>query len=57
MPLHKTWDILALQEPYINALGNTKANLQWDVVYPTPHLANNTIDRSVLLINVALDIT
>ena len=25
-PLHKNWDILALQEPYINMLGNTKVN-------------------------------
>ena len=53
--LHKNWDILALQEPYIDALDNNKANSQWHVVYPTRHLANNTIDRSVLLINVALD--
>ena len=25
-PLHKNWDILALQEPYIDTFGNTKAN-------------------------------
>ena len=55
-PLHKSWDILALQEPYIDALGNTKANSWWHVIYPMPHLANNTIDRSVLLINTALDV-
>ena len=56
MPLHKNWDILALQEPYIDALGNTMANSWWHVVYPSPHLINSTIDRSVLLINAALDI-
>ncbi|KAI6033768.1 hypothetical protein PISMIDRAFT_112783, partial [Pisolithus microcarpus 441] len=28
------WDIIALQEPPINAVGNTKANSQWRVVYP-----------------------
>ena len=55
-PLHKNWDILAFQEPYIDALGNTKANSRWHVVYPMPHLTNNTIDRSVLLINMALDV-
>ena len=26
MPLHKSWDILALQEPYIDFFGNTKVN-------------------------------
>ena len=31
-PLHKNWDVLALQEPYINMLGNTKANSWWHVV-------------------------
>ena len=56
MPLHKNWDILALQEPYIDALGNTKANSQWHVVYPSPHLTNSTINRLVLLVNVALDV-
>ena len=33
-PLHKNWDVLALQEPYIDTLGNTKANSWWHVVYP-----------------------
>ena len=56
MLLHKNWDILALQEPYIDALGNTKANSQWHVVYPSPHLTNSTINRLVLLVNVALDV-
>ena len=55
-PLHKNWDILALQEPYIDALGNIKANSWWHVVYPSPHLTNSTIDRSVLFINATLDV-
>ena len=29
------WDVLALQEPTINQLGNTTANPHWRVVYPT----------------------
>src|SRR6266481_4376798 len=52
-PLHKSWDILALQEPYIDKLGNTKANSQWHVVYPTSHLANDVTCRSVMLLNAA----
>jgi len=29
------WDILALQEPWIDHLGKTRANSKWNVVYPT----------------------
>ena len=56
MLLHKNRDILALREPYIDTLGNTKANSWWHVVYPSPHLTNSTIDRLVLLINAVLDV-
>ena len=56
MPLHKSWDILALQEPYIDFLGNTKANSHWHVIYLMPHLTDGTIDRSVILVNALLDI-
>ena len=55
-PLHKNWDILALQEPYIDVLGNTKANSWWHVVYPSPHFTNSATDRSVILVNAALDV-
>ena len=55
-PLHKNWDILALQEPYIDALGNTKANSRWHVVYLSPHFTNSATDRSVILVNAALDV-
>src|SRR5258707_10057690 len=30
------WDILALQEPWIDPLGNTRANSKWCIIYPTP---------------------
>ena len=56
MPLHKNWDILAIQEPYIDTLSNTQANSWWHVVYPSPNLTNGTIDRSVLLVNTVLDV-
>ena len=54
-PLHNSWDILALQEPYIDTFGITKANSRWHVVYLSRHLADNTIDRSVILVNALLD--
>ena len=41
MPLHKNRDILALQEPYIDALGNTKA-IHGGMLY-TLHLTLLTI--------------
>ena len=56
MLLHKNWDILALQEPYIDKLGNTKANFQWHIVYPMSHLASDVTCRSVILVNVMLDV-
>ena len=48
---HKDWDLLLLQEPYIDTLGNTKANHNWHVLYPTSHLTKNTMKRSVILVN------
>jgi hypothetical protein len=29
------WNILALQEPWIDHLGKTRANPKWSMVYPT----------------------
>ena len=54
-PLHKDWDVLLLQEPYINNLGNTKATSRWHVIYPSSHLADDSTCRSVILVNTALD--
>ncbi|KAH7917474.1 hypothetical protein BV22DRAFT_1026283, partial [Leucogyrophana mollusca] len=34
-PLAKDWDVLALQEPAMNRMRNTKANPKWRTVYPT----------------------
>ena len=36
--------------------GNTEVNSRWLVVYPLLHLANSTINRSVILVNSALDV-
>ena len=45
------WDILALQEPSLNSLGNTRANTHWRVVYPTAKYTNKDKPRAVTLIS------
>jgi len=45
------WDILAIQEPSLNSLGNTKANMHWRVVYPTAKYTNEEKPRAVTLVS------
>ena len=45
------WDVIALQEPTINNLGNTKANTHWRVAYPTKKYTDGQKPRAVTLIN------
>ena len=54
-PIHKQWDVLLLQEPYLDSYGNAKATRDWRVVYPSSHPANDSIVRSVILVNTKLD--
>src|SRR6266481_3466748 len=54
-PVHKDWDLLLLQEPYIDAFGNTKATSKWHVIYPLSHLTDSSTCRAVILVNTALD--
>ena len=50
------WDIIALQEPYLDHLGLTRANSHWTVIYPSnKNLNNQNRARSVLLINAKID--
>ena len=53
--LHKDWDVLLLQEAYINNLGNTKATSRWHVIYPSSHLTDGSACRSAILVNMELD--
>lgn len=53
-PLADNWDIIALQEPPIDALGNTKANSHWRAVYPTHKLAKGEKPRAVMFVNARL---
>ena len=46
------WDILLLQEPYLDKVELTRASTHWNVIYPPTKTADNhnTI-RSVILLN------
>ena len=45
------YDIVALQEPHIDFLGCTRANLHWTVIYPTKHWDHPGKTRAIILIN------
>jgi exonuclease III len=51
--LHLEYDLILIQEPHIDTLGNTKATSAWRVVYPSSR-TGDTI-RSVILVNKHLD--
>ncbi|KZT20457.1 hypothetical protein NEOLEDRAFT_1075620, partial [Neolentinus lepideus HHB14362 ss-1] len=52
--LHKNWDILLIQEPYIDTFKNAKATRAWTVIYPTDHLNRSEKTRSLILVNSRL---
>ncbi|KAH7923427.1 cytochrome P450, partial [Leucogyrophana mollusca] len=45
-PLAKDWDVLALQEPAMNRMRNTKANPKWRTVYPTHRYTHDQPSRA-----------
>ena len=46
------WDIIALQEPWIDSLGKSRATQYWRVLYPSNYYEEGRARiRSVLLIN------
>ena len=48
----KNFDIILLQEPWINPLGKSQGSHNWRIVYPsTLHHNNHNPIRSVILIN------
>jgi hypothetical protein len=49
-----TYDILVIQEPYLDRLGNTRDNSQWRVHYPDQHETARQKTRSVILINKSI---
>ena len=50
-PISDDWDILALQEPALNTLGNTRASTHWRVVYPDRKYTHGETPRTVTLVN------
>ena len=54
-PLHHNWDLILLQEPYIDSYGNTKATTKWRTIYPSSRYSSHSTIRSVILVNANLD--
>lgn len=49
------WDIIALQEPYLNHLHLTQASPKWHVIYPSNKgLDSQTCTCSIILINTKI---
>ena len=53
--MYRNYDLMLLQEPYIDSYGNTKATKDWWVTYPSHHLTTDSPVHSVILVNAALD--
>ena len=53
--IQRTYDILMLQEPYIDGYGNTKAMRDWRVVYPSSRLSDPVPPRVVILVSSRID--
>ena len=52
------YDLLAIQEPYLNHLHNTRATLGWRVIYPVvPDTDRSGRVRSVLLVSARISTT
>ena len=51
----RDWDIVAIQEPVIDDYGNTKATLDWNVIYPTHRYTHQSRARAVTLIHKRLN--
>ena len=46
------WDIIAIQEPWLNSLSNARGSTFWRILYPSNHLSDDaTRSRSIFLIN------
>ena len=53
--VYKNYDLVLLQEPFIDSYGNTKATKDWWVTYPSHHLTTDHPVCSVILVNANLD--
>ena len=51
----KDWDVIALQEPWIDKYGNSRGSQYWRVIYPANfYVEGRSRIRSILLINTNL---
>ena len=50
----KNFNILAVQEPYLDHLNNTRATSHWSVVYPARHRDGGPRTRSVILVHKSI---
>ena len=55
LDMYKQYNLLFLQEPYINGYRNTKAMEDWRVIYPSHHLSHHSPVCSIILVSVNLD--
>jgi len=46
-----SWDVIALQEPPVDKLGNSRANHQWHIVYLMHKLTKGVKPQAVTFIN------
>ena len=53
--IHNNYDLLILQELFINMLGNTKATSCWRVVYPSSRRVDSLLPQAVMLINTEIN--
>ena len=48
----EAWDVIALQEPWLDSFNNSRVNPYWRVIYPANHLLDGQDrTRSILLVN------
>ena len=53
--VYKQFDVLILQEPFIDSYGNMRATCDWRVVYPSSFLSRMHVVRSVILVRSTMD--
>ncbi|KAG1801730.1 uncharacterized protein BJ212DRAFT_1250008, partial [Suillus subaureus] len=53
----KDYDIVIIQEPFVDILGNTKASPDWNVVYPTQKYSHQDRTCAVILINKCINMS
>ena len=53
--VHKDYDLLVLQEAFINTYGNMKAMRNWRVVYLSSQQADAALPQAVILVSHTLD--